>query len=133
MIKTGSFVIVKEEAVLRPTYTQVKGKMKYVNMNIGEHVYIDRQSVISALKIGNNVRIGKNVIIGHRSVIRDNCVILDDSILGPDTIVPPFTVFGGRPATMVGELAESVASMNKELTVNYYRSFVPKPGSSSGG
>jgi len=124
MIKMGSFVIIREEVVLRPTCTKSKGKLKYVTQHLGDHVFIDRGSVICALKIGNNVHIGKNVIIGHRCVIRDNCNILDNSVLAPDSVVPPFTVFGGRPATMVGELTETIGMMNQMQTQSFYKNFI---------
>lgn len=32
-------------------------------MNIGEYVIIEQNSIICALKIGNNVHIGKNTIV----------------------------------------------------------------------
>ena len=42
----------REEVVLRPTYTKSKGKLKFVTLAIGDNVYIDRQSIVCALKIG---------------------------------------------------------------------------------
>ena len=90
---------------------------------MGDYVFIDRGSIICALKIGNNVHIGKNCIIGHRSVLKDNCKILDNSILPPDTVVPPFTVYGGKPATYVGELPETIGILHKEMTMSYYKNF----------
>lgn len=62
----GQFVIIKEDAVIRPTYTKSKGKLKYAGLSIGDNVYIDRGTIVCATKIGNNVHIGKNCIIGHR-------------------------------------------------------------------
>lgn len=44
---------------------------------------------------------------GERCMLRDCCVVLDGTELSPDTIVPPFTVFGGVPGRMVGELCET--------------------------
>lgn len=65
-INMGQFVIIKEDVVLRPTYTKSKGKLKYVALSIGDNVYIDRGTIVCATKIGSNVHIGKNCIIGHR-------------------------------------------------------------------
>ena len=109
LIQMGEYVVIKEEVIIRPTYAkgQDAKRFKYVKQKFGGCVYIDRGSIVSALRIGNNVHIGKNCIIGHRSIIKDNCKILDNSILPPDTIVPPFTVYGGRPAVYIGELPES--------------------------
>jgi dynactin 5 len=91
----ANYVILKENIIIRPTYTKQKPKLHYVPMEIGECVTVEKGTVICAQSIGNNVHIGKNCIIGHRCVIKDNCKILDGAILAPDTVVPPFTVFGG--------------------------------------
>ena len=123
-IKMGSYVIIRDEVMLRPTYTKTKQKgLKYVSLTMGDHVFVDRGSIVCALKIGNNVHIGKNCVIGHRAMLKDNCKILDNSVVPPDSIVPPFTVFGGRPASFVGELPESVALMHKEQTLSFYKLF----------
>ena len=92
-------------------------------MTIGDNVYIDRDCIISALKIGNCVQIGKSCVIGHRVQIHDNAKILDNSILPPDTIVPPYTVYGGRPAVFIAELPECIGLVHKEFTTQYYNSF----------
>ena len=125
----GQYVIVREEVVIRPTYNKSKGKLKYVNLTIGDYVFIDRGSIICASKIGSNVHIGKNCVIGHRCVIKDNCKILDNTVLASETVVPPYTVYEGRPGIYVGELPETVGMMHKEMTINYYKNFqgvVPK-------
>ena len=107
----GQYVILRDEVIVRPCFTtskQQKG-LKYLKMTIGDNVYVDRGSVIQALSIGSNVHIGKNCIIGQRCIIRENCKIQDGSILAPDTVVPPNCVYGGQPATYLGELPESIA------------------------
>ena len=110
--------------MLRPTYTKTKGKLKYVTLSIGDNVFIDRGTIVCAVKIGSNVHIGKNCVIGHRAIIKDNCKILDNSVLPPDTLVPPFTVFGGKPATLIGELPETIPLVHKELTESFFKNFV---------
>mmetsp|Transcript_10443 Transcript_10443/g.14433 ORF Transcript_10443/g.14433 Transcript_10443/m.14433 type:complete len:182 (-) Transcript_10443:209-754(-) len=122
-IRMGYYVILREDVVLRPSYSKVKGKLRYQNLKIGDYVYIDKGTIVSAQEIGSNVHIGKNCIIGHRAVLKDNCKILDNSVLAPDTVVPPFTVYGGHPATYIGELPESISIVNKDLAKNYYRNF----------
>ena len=107
-ITMGTYVIIRDEVILRPTFTKQRGKLKYIGMDIGNNVYIDRNCVISAASIGNNVHIGKNCVIGHRVVIKDNTKILDNSVLAADTVVPPFTCYGGSPATFLGELPETM-------------------------
>ena len=93
-------------------------------MDIGDCVYIDKESIINAVSIGSNVWIGKNCVFGKGTVIKDNARILDNSILAPDTVVPPFTVFGGSPATYLGDLPESAAITHAELAKNYYKNFI---------
>lgn len=122
-ITVGTFTIIREECVIRPSYMKQQGKLKYAKMSIGDNVYIDKDCIVCALKIGNNVQIGKNCVIGHRAQIHDNTKILDNSILPPDAIVPPYTVYGGRPAQFIAELPETIGIVHKEFTTNYYNMF----------
>jgi len=123
-INMGIFVIAKEEVILRPTFNQGRnGKLKYVSMSIGDYVTIDKRTIVSSFKIGSGVVIGKDCVLGHRSVLKDNCRVLDGSVVAPDTIIPPFTVYGGRPAVMIGELPETTPIIHKELAVQFFRNF----------
>ena len=97
-LSVGTFTSIREECVIRPIFMKQQGRLKYTKMTIGDNVYIDKNCIICALKIGNNVQVGKNCVIGHRAQIHDCAKILDNSILPPDAIVPPYTVYGGRPA-----------------------------------
>jgi dynactin-5 len=115
-VKIGKYTIIKEDVILRPSYRRSKGYLKYFTLHIGEHVFIDENTIICASKIGNNVYIGKNCIISHRSVLHDNCRILDNSILSSDSEVPPFTVYGGQPAFYEADLPEATPFMMKEMT-----------------
>ena len=128
-INMGYFCIIKEECIFRPCYTKIQGRLKYSKMTIGDNVFIDKDSIVSALKIGNNVQIGKSCIIGQRSQIHDNAKILDNTILPPDSVIPPNTVYGGKPAQFIAELPESAGYIAKEFTVNYYNMFVEYKGS----
>lgn len=125
----GYYCIIKEECIIRPSYTKTHGRLKYTKMTIGDHVYIDKDCIICALKIGNNVQIGRNCIIGHRAQIHDNAKILDNSVLPPDTVIPPNTVYGGRPARFIAELPETAGHVQKEFTTNYYNMFIEYKGS----
>lgn len=49
---------------MRPTFNKIRGTLKFLPVEIGDNVYIDKGSVIQAQSIGSNVIIGKNVIIG---------------------------------------------------------------------
>lgn len=127
VVQMGEYVIVKEDVIIRPTYAKGENqkRLKYTKQKFGNCVVIERGSIVSALRVGSNVHIGKNCVIGHRCIIKDNCKILDGSILPPDTIVPPFTVFGGRPATFVGELPESYDKIQAEHAISFYKNFRP--------
>ncbi|CAG9321974.1 unnamed protein product [Blepharisma stoltei] len=124
-VKIGKYTIFKEDVVLRPSYKRAKGKLKYITMQIGEHVLIEEGSIVCASKIGNNVHVGKNCIISHRCVLRDNCKIEDGAILSPDTEVPSFTIYGGKPATYLADMPDSTVFMHTELTQGYYNRFLP--------
>ena len=54
-VNIGMHTVVREECVIRPTYMKQHGQLKYTKMTIGDNVYIDRDCIISALKIGNCV------------------------------------------------------------------------------
>jgi carbonic anhydrase/acetyltransferase-like protein (isoleucine patch superfamily) len=45
-IKIGRNTIVREDAVLRPSYKQTKGQLRYINSVIGDNVYIGQGSII---------------------------------------------------------------------------------------
>jgi dynactin 5 len=121
----GEYVIIKDDVIVRPTYGKDAAgkKVKYSKLKIGSYVYIDRGTIVSCLKIGNNVHIGKNCIIGHRCVIKDNVKILDNTILAPETCVPPYTVYGGKPGVFLGELPESFDKFHQDMTINFYKNF----------
>eukprot|EP00826_Nyctotherus_ovalis_P055089 TRINITY_DN7293_c0_g1_i10.p4 TRINITY_DN7293_c0_g1~~TRINITY_DN7293_c0_g1_i10.p4 ORF type:complete len:117 (+),score=43.60 TRINITY_DN7293_c0_g1_i10:73-423(+) len=109
------------------SYTKQKGKLKYTELNIGDYVHLGKRSIISAGKIGNCVDIGEDCIIGQRAIIRGNSVVLPNSIVPPEGVVPPFTVYGGRPATFVAELPESVQEVFKHKAICEYLKFKRKP------
>ena len=74
--------------------------------------------------VTGNVIIGKNCVIGQRCILKDNCKIQDGSILAPDTVVPPYTVFGGQPATYLGDLPESTSLSHANFCKTYYKNFI---------
>ena len=54
-IQMGIYVIIREECVIRPSYQKNQGRLKYIKMTIGDNVYIDKDTIVCALKIGNCV------------------------------------------------------------------------------
>ena len=123
-VNMGLYVTLREEVIIRPSYNKKKGKLRYEATMIGSNVYIDKGSVVQAASIGSNVIIGKNCIIGQRCILKDNCRIQDGSVLAPDTVVPPYTVFGGQPATYLGELPESTQQVHADFCKTYYKNFI---------
>ncbi len=87
-----------EGIILKPSYKKHNGKIKFVPMEIGDYVFIDKNTIVSAAKIGNFTRIGKDCIIGHRSVIAENVIISDGSIVPPDTVIPAYSMYAGKPS-----------------------------------
>ena len=122
-IKIGQFTTVDEEVVLRPSYSKLKGKLKYSELSIGDYVYLGKRSIISAGRIGNCVEIGDDCVIGQRAMIRDNCVLLPNSIVPPDSVIPPFAVYGGRPAIFIAELPETTQDIHMHKAVCKYLRF----------
>ncbi len=47
-VHMGTYVILREDVIIRPSYNKQKVKLRYVPMTIGDHVYVDRGSVIQA-------------------------------------------------------------------------------------
>ena len=109
---------------MKPPYKRQNGQMKFVPVEVGNYVFIDKNSIVQAMKIGNNVRIGKDCIIGQRTVIAENSILLDGSIVPPDTTISSFSVHGGKPALYIGELPESAAIIHKDECVDYFNNFL---------
>jgi dynactin-5 len=63
-------------------------------------------SIIEAALIGSHVNIGANVVVGKFAIIKDYVRILDGSVVPPNMVIPSFSVVAGRPARVVGEMAE---------------------------
>ena len=62
----GFYCIIREECIIKPSYSKHQGRFKYQHMTIGDYVYMDKDCIVQALKIGNNVQIGKSCIIGQQ-------------------------------------------------------------------
>eukprot|EP01118_Nematostelium_gracile_P007915 TRINITY_DN2599_c0_g1_i1.p1 TRINITY_DN2599_c0_g1~~TRINITY_DN2599_c0_g1_i1.p1 ORF type:complete len:189 (-),score=28.95 TRINITY_DN2599_c0_g1_i1:12-578(-) len=125
-INIGRYSLLGENTVIRPSYKRFKGGIAFFPLNIGDHVMIEDDCVITATSIGSYVHIGKGSVISRRCILKECCVILEGSVLPPDTVVPPFTVFGGVPARYQYELPESFQEVQKQRSVGYYDSMVLK-------
>jgi dynactin-5 len=45
-------------------------------------------------------------VVGKFAIIKDYVRILDGSVVPPNMVIPSFSVVAGRPARVVGEIAE---------------------------
>ncbi|EFA82914.1 dynactin 25 kDa subunit [Heterostelium album PN500] len=121
-VNIGRLSIVEENTVIRPSYKKFKGSIAYFPLNIGDHVIIKEDTVISAATIGS---------YSKRCILKDCCMIPDNTILPPDTVVPPFTIYQGFPGTMKEELPDCFEQYMKDLTTNCYDSFIGQSATSS--
>jgi len=95
-------------------------------LRIGTRVIIEQNCIISAAEIGNHVHIGENSIVGQSCVIKDCCRILPNSVLAPDTIAPPFSILGGNPAQIIGQMPVNTSQLMTDLSNEVYYKFIPK-------
>ena len=75
-------------------------------LKIADHVFVGAGSIIEAALIGSHVNIGSNVVVGKFAIIKDFVKILDNSVVPPNMVIPSFAIVAGRPARIVGEVAE---------------------------
>jgi dynactin-5 len=122
-VQFGRFCFLGERSVVRPACKDLAGSLKFIPMTIGDYTTIGNDCVISASSIGSHVVVGDNVVVGKRCIIKDCAVIESGSVLAMDTVVPPFTVFGGNPAKVVGELPETWAEMQRRAATEKYNNF----------
>ncbi|KAL8437951.1 hypothetical protein ACSSS7_000601 [Eimeria intestinalis] len=126
-MRLGRFVWLGKNTVLQPCSCRSKRQLQHVPMTVGDCCMVGDDCVVQAASLGSCVEIGPRCVIGNRCLLKDHCVVLPDSVLPPDTIVPAFTVFGGVPARLVGELPESWALKLRVKAKTKYRLFVPDP------
>ncbi|EFC45395.1 predicted protein, partial [Naegleria gruberi] len=131
-IKIGKLTIIGENAIIRPPTANYGMELMqdigaYLQLSIGDHVYIGDNSVVQAAAIGSFVYIGKNCVIGERCILSDCCRVEDNSVVASDTVIPTFTSFSGNPALMTdSDLPESTEITMKELTTKLYIQYSPK-------
>lgn len=77
-------------------------------LRIGDHVFVGEGTVVRAAQVGNHVRIGKKCVLGEFVIIKDYVEVLDGSVLPANMVVPAFSIVGGNPARVVGEVPEGM-------------------------
>ena len=123
-IYLGRYTILSESIIIKPPMKKQNNQMKFVSVEIGNYVFVDKNTIIQAMKIGNYAKIGKDCIIGPRVTIGECAIILDGSIVTADSVIAPFSVYGGKPALYMGELPESAFIIHKEACISYFNNFV---------
>ena len=101
-IYLGRYTILNENVIIKPPMKKQNTQMKFVSVEIGNYVYIDKNAIIQAMKIGNFAKIGKDCIIGPRVTIGECSIIMDGSIITADSVIAPYSVYGGKPALYMG-------------------------------
>eukprot|EP01065_Artemidia_motanka_P028087 TRINITY_DN33312_c0_g1_i1.p1 TRINITY_DN33312_c0_g1~~TRINITY_DN33312_c0_g1_i1.p1 ORF type:complete len:244 (+),score=48.87 TRINITY_DN33312_c0_g1_i1:81-734(+) len=114
-ISCGKYLILSDDAVLRPSAKKVAGSNRYVPLTVGDYVSIGARSIVQASGIGSYVVIGSDCIISPRVVVK-NCVwVQPGSVVLPDQVLPTMTVWAGDPAECVGLLQESAGDEIRAL------------------
>lgn len=62
--------------------------------------------MVQAASIGNFVQIGRGAVIGRFVVVKDHVRVLEGAVVPDWAVLPPGTVWGGRPARVLGDLPE---------------------------
>ncbi|EDN91644.1 hypothetical protein SS1G_01048 [Sclerotinia sclerotiorum 1980 UF-70] len=78
----------------------------YFPLKIGDHVFVGAGSIIEAAMLGNHVHIGANVVVGKFVIVKDFVKILEGTVVPPGMVIPSFSMVGGVPGRVVGEVTE---------------------------
>lgn len=125
-VRVGRNCVIKSRSVIRPPFKKFSKGVAFFPSVIGDHVFIEEDSVVNSAQIGSFVHIGKNCVIGKRCILKDCCMIADNTVLPPETMVPPFCVYAGSPARCVAQLPECTEDLMVEATSQFYKKFIPK-------
>jgi len=105
-VAIGRYCFFSRGCELRPPGKLYKGTFSHYPLKIGDHVFVGPGSVVEAALIGNHVRIGEGCVVGKFAIIKDFVRVLDGAVVPANMVVPSFSVVAGRPARVVGEVAE---------------------------
>lgn len=105
-IAIGRYVFLSRSTVLRPPSKLHRGLYSYYPLKIGDHVFIGENTVVEAAVIGSNVHIGRDCVIGKFVILKDCVKVLEGTVVPQGLVVPSFSVVGGRPGRVVGEVGD---------------------------
>lgn len=80
--------------------------------------------MVEAASVGSYVHIGRDVVVGSMAILKDYVQVLDGAVIPPGMVVPSWSVVGGAPARVVGELGEGYGAEGAEggMSRDRYRS-----------
>lgn len=105
-ITVGRYSYISKCAILRPPSRLHRGVHSFYPLKIGDHVFVGESAVVEAASLGNHVHVGARATIGSMAIIKDFSVVLDGAVVPPAMVVPSWSVVGGKPARIVGEVGE---------------------------
>ncbi|KAL2758281.1 hypothetical protein ACRALDRAFT_2100545 [Sodiomyces alcalophilus JCM 7366] len=105
-VAIGRYCFLSRGSLLRPPGRVYKGVFTYMPLRMGDHVFVGHGSTVQAASIGSHVHIGHGVVVGEFAIIKDYVRVLDGAVIPANMVIPSFSVVGGRPARVVGEVPE---------------------------
>ncbi|KAH6697273.1 dynactin Arp1 p25 subunit [Plectosphaerella plurivora] len=105
-VAIGRYCFLSRGSVLRPPGRVYKGAFTYMPLRMGDHVFVGQNTVVQAATIGSHVYIGHNVVVGDFAIIKDYVRILEGSVVPANMVIPSFSIVGGQPARVIGEVPE---------------------------
>ncbi|KAG6250190.1 hypothetical protein E4U23_001615 [Claviceps purpurea] len=105
-VAIGRYCFLSRGVLLRPPGRLYKGSYTYMPLRLGDHVFVGQNSVVQAATIGNHVHIGRDCTVNEFAIVKDYVRILDGAVVPSFMVIPSFSVVAGRPARVVGEVAE---------------------------
>ncbi|KAG6037005.1 hypothetical protein E4U41_005357 [Claviceps citrina] len=130
-VAIGRYCFLSRGVLLRPPGRLYKGSYTYMPLRLGDHVFVGQNSVVQAASVGSHVRIGRDCMVNEFAIVKDYVRILDGAVVPSCMVIPSFSVVAGRPARVVGEVAEGEVE-DFELR-DAYKSVGNSPAVGAGG
>jgi len=105
-VAIGRYTFLSKGCLLRPPSKLHRGVYSYYPLKIGDHVFIGENCFVEAAVVGSNVHISRGSVIGKFAIIKDCVKVLEGTVVPAGMVVPSFSVVGGRPGRVVGEVGD---------------------------
>ncbi|CAK4034190.1 Hypothetical predicted protein [Lecanosticta acicola] len=105
-ISVGRYSVISTDCTIRPPMQVRHGQMVFYPMRIGDNVFIGAGTHVSAAAISNHVHVGANCVLGPFSMLKESSKVLPNTVVPSNMVVPPGSVVGGRPARILGQVAD---------------------------